>query len=214
MEPTKQEDQLQAQATPDNESTNSAVVRRRFLKAGATIAPVALSLTSRPVLAWHCKSPSAWGSEQLNPKSSLQAGKIGLADESWTITNWGDNSTRAGLPLPWDTLKKAVNSSQTVTNFRNSYTIASLYAGLTIPSGLTGTQKVKDVIKTGSQFHKYLVVARLNFKLIGNVSKCLTHDGVDQLNLMANGVYQPLPNKTWHSQDIQSYLYNNWVVRP
>ncbi|MDE2298344.1 MAG: hypothetical protein KGK18_09270, partial [Burkholderiales bacterium] len=44
--------------------------RRRLLKLGATSVPVTLTLTSRPVLAWHCNTTSAWGSAQMMPNNS------------------------------------------------------------------------------------------------------------------------------------------------
>ena len=189
--------------------------RRRLLKAGMTVAPVALTLTSRPVLAWHCKSPSAWGSQQLNPKSSLQVGKIGLPDETWKISNWVDNTTRAGLPAPWLALKQNIGFTGTPDALRNSYTIGALYSNLNIPTGLNSTDLVKKVLKNGSNLQKYLVTARLNFKLIANVKTCLTSSqGVDELNFMSTGGYQPLPSVTCHSGEIINYLGSNWIVQP
>ena len=74
-------------ATPLKPDLASA--RRRMLKRGIAVSPVVLTLVSRPVLAWHCKSPSAWGSEDMNPTTSLRTneGHNSWLDETWTIGN-------------------------------------------------------------------------------------------------------------------------------
>ena len=46
--------------------------RRRFIQAG--VVPVGLTLASRPAMAWHCNTTSAWGSAILrNGGASVQA---------------------------------------------------------------------------------------------------------------------------------------------
>ena len=69
------------QTAPDASSSDSVIAgqelkkaasRRRLLKTGVSVAPIVLTLASRPVLAWHCKSTSAWGSEQLNANHEFE----------------------------------------------------------------------------------------------------------------------------------------------
>lgn len=96
--------------------------RRRFFKRSAKIAaPVVATLVSRPVLAWHCRTPSMWGSLVLdvNLKSSLRANddhKTGYKDETWYISdNWLYNSARSATGVadrPWVYLLKYADRSK------------------------------------------------------------------------------------------------------
>lgn len=193
-----------------------AETRRRLLKAGV---PIVLTLASRPVLAWHCKSPSAWGSEQINPHTSLKPGHDAgaLPDESWTINNWINNTSRAGLGQPWNVLGLDTTHPNNA-NYYKKYKVSTLFAGLNIPIGLNGTEFVWDYISHhAASFQTYMIVARLNYKLIVDIRKCLTsYGGSDELNRMATGSYSPpnIPNVLWNQSDIMSYLQNNWIVVP
>ena len=193
--------------------------RRRFMMLGASSVPVALTLTSRPVLAWHCNSTSAWGSEQIRPNHSTIARNDDneLPDESWTIANWQQNTTRAGLQNPWAALGLQTTKSNKSDYYKN-YKVSQLYAPYGgIPTGLSGNDGVWDKITNGTTFQKYMLVARLNSKFVTNIRTCLKNSNhVDQLVLMASGRYSPtnLPGKIWNQTDIISYLNNNWIVRP
>ena len=193
--------------------------RRRLLKAGATGVPVALTLTSRPVLAWHCNTASAWGSAQMTPNQSTTARNAAnqLADNTWSITDWQNNSTGVVGTYPWVKLGTQ-SSTNGVTSNSKKYTIASLFSntGGTYPTGLMGTDTVWDKIMNGSTFQKYMIVAKLNAKLIPSVATCLKSDGVDQLQYMLDGSYAPSNLKgtqTWGQGQIQTYLYENYIVR-
>lgn len=212
-------------------------VRRRFLKGGASLAPVVLTLASRPVLAWHCKSPSAWGSEIINPNTSLKnnAGHASYIDETWTISNWRDNTPRTGNGLeddgvagkPWSELLLACpglySDATKSKNKRNSYyfdfrkvTVAHLVAfvpGFVNP-GFATTKLVKDVLSNDAK--TYALVAQLNYVVLKNVK---FSNGIDdclregQLAQMATGTYME-NGQAWDLQKVKDYLYNNWVVRP
>ena len=100
-------EQNSASNTPSEQV--AAPTRRRLLKkAGLVGIPVATTLASRPVLAWHCRTPSMWGSMVMNPATSLakqQTHMTGYRDETWTIINWGRNQGRSSLfsgTGPWD----------------------------------------------------------------------------------------------------------------
>ena len=88
----------------------ASVSRRRLIKLGSAAVPVVATLVSRPALAWHCKSPSAWGSEIINPNTSLRtnAGHQSYPDETWYITDWRDNIARSSAGYgnkPWAVLQ-------------------------------------------------------------------------------------------------------------
>jgi len=201
-----------------------ASARRRLLKRGISIAPVVLTLASRPVLAWHCKSPSAWGSEQLNPNTSLKAnaGHKSWADETWSISNWMNNTAYNGFGKPWEKLYAKFPGIK--SNAGNSFdfrkvTVGKLSAtGIGIPGGLNTDATVVSVLSSGGEFQKYIIVAQLNFLLLAplaspnDLDMCISSI---ELKKMASGSYTP-PNLTvvWNSTDIKNYLYENWIVRP
>lgn len=192
--------------------------RRRLVKLGAGVAPVALTLTSRPVRAWHCNTASAWGSAQISSNASTAARNTTnqLADESWTISNWRYNTTRAGLPYPWVRLGTQ-SSTGACTNNSKNYSIADLFgASGPFPKSLTGTDKVWDKICNGTEFQKYMIVAKLNSKFIANIKECLESNDVDQLKGMLGGTFRPANTGSviWYEPEIIAYLYNNWIVRP
>lgn len=205
-------------SAPADQSTPSRLAadglkRRRLLKAGATGASVALTLTSRPARAWHCNSTSAWGSAQLAPTTSTTARNTlhELSDECWSISEWVNNTSHGSLGQPWPHL------GCTTTGQINSYTVGSLYAPYGgIPLGLTGTDGLMNKLKMGTQFQKYMLVARLNAKFVTNVQTCLRNNLTDQLPLMASGTYSPpnLPHVVWNQTDIINYLAANFMVQP
>ena len=187
--------------------------RRRLLKVGATGASVALTLTSRPARAWHCNSTSAWGSAQLAPTTSTTARNTSqeLSDECWTITEWVNNTSHVTLGQPWPHLG-CTNNGQI-----NTYTVGTLYAPYGgIPAGLTTTNSLMNKLKYGTQFQKYMLVARLNAKFVSNVQTCLRSNLTDQLPLMASGTYSPpnLPGVVWDQAQIIQYLSSNYLVQP
>ncbi|MGI4848223.1 MAG: hypothetical protein ACRYGK_08815 [Janthinobacterium lividum] len=89
--------------------------RRRFIKGGAAAVPVALTLTSQPVMAWHCNSTSAWGSGQLQNNTGSVAARNELnrsGDECFFINQWKTNN---GSPWARPELGLAVAKPSAVT---------------------------------------------------------------------------------------------------
>lgn len=207
--------------------------RRRLFRKGASV--IAVTLVSRPVLAWHCKSPSAWGSELINPNTSLKTndGHSSYADETWTISNWVANQSRNNFGKPWAKLKSkfpALKDSSTTStdNQGRTYfdftkvTVKKLFtsvSGLARPSGLTDNAKITEVLNLGSDLQKYTIVAQLNYILLAplgapnDLDRCLT---LQDLQRMASGSYSPsnMGSVTWGPMEIKDYLFNNWIVRP
>lgn len=230
---TKELDFLEAPVV--DVASPTMVSRRRLIRLGTAAVPVVATLASRPALAWHCKSPSAWGSEIINPNTSLKAnaGHQVYADETWTITNWKNNSGRTAINLsngtdagtPWGELKRLIPSLKN-NETKNSagkfdYTLVRVrHLGL-IPDfvnpGFNGDSFVKDVLTDNpSQASTYILVAQLNYFVLRNarfdngIDQCLK-DG--QLKQMALGNFKEGGN-SWDFEKIKLFLSENWVVRP
>ena len=212
-----------------NETAASSKVRssgrRRLIKLGGLAAPVALTLNSRPVMAWHCNTTSAWGSAQINPNQSTTARNLAnqQINETWTIANWKNNTSRAGLGLPWRALGLSFGLPIQTTepskpHYYKNLTVGWLFAHVgAIPAGLSSGDKLWEKINGGSQWQKYMIVARLNTRLINNVQSCLTSSTrVDQLKLMSTGTFAPdnLTGVVWNQSMIIQYLNANYIVVP
>lgn len=197
--------------------------RRRFIQAG--VVPVTLTLASRPVMAWHCNTTSAWGSAVLrNGGASVQA-RMKTAEidntECWYITDWIRNSTRPQVlasATPWSAVsKKWYSGRKTDAQAQAALTVATVF-----PGGLWGTKSTDNVfalVKKGSpDFVAMMLAARLNMLVLGApVNTCMVSNKVDQLPLIAkNGpdTYRPA-NSTgaaWSTTDIYNYLTANWLI--
>ena len=204
--------------------------RRRLIRLGAAAVPVAATVASRPALAWHCQTPSAWGSEVLNPNTSLatKPGHNDYVDETWTCVNWKDNTTRTATGdsrKPWKALFDTYPAVKTACSNNNAnVTIAHLVAnvpGFKNP-GCTTTKKVRsEILASGTTFQKLMVIAQLNDLLLApsrDWKACLRRNGdtgvAGILQDMADGSYQPAGvGVTWNQTDITNYLTNNWVAR-
>jgi hypothetical protein len=234
-------DQTEPTSPPGDEPTaHDAVLkqrdferRRRLMKLGAGVLPVTLTLASRPVRAWNCNTASAWGSAQINPNASVNARNSNSAvnDNSWTTSNWINNTSGQGLGKPWPVLISYCGASGSILN---SYTMGKLFGTsgpfpVTSLSTIPGTLSppaasaplskdtlVIDAMKAGDQFLLYMIVARLNQMLLpSTVGACLVSAGSqDQLKLMLDGLYSPpnLPSMVWLKADIIKYLQQNFIV--
>lgn len=193
--------------------------RRRLIKLGVTTAPIILTLASRPVLAWHCKSPSAWGSEQMNPATS-HAPHDSYTNETWTIYDWKTNNSRNGLGKPWARFGFADGEFKSVT-LLILQTMKSV--PLTLPSGVDPAHSVYQGLSgkkpdgttspyIWSNFAKYLIVAQLNRHLLAAGvwdPQCVTQS---ELSAMATRTY-PAGSTPWTEIQIITYLTNNWIAR-
>ena len=211
---SNQPSQPPAPAAPDDAARIAR--RRRFLKAGATAVPAGLTLASRPVLAWHCNTTSAWGSAQMMPNQSTTDRNIAkqLEDETWTIADWKNNTQGGVGKYPWVELRTQTSTNGVTDNSKKTK-ISYLFGSGPFPVGLSANNKIWDKITNGTEQQKYLIVAKLNSRLIPNVNSCLSSNGVNQLTSMLGGTYVP-PNagaRTWTWADIKKYLEQNWIVR-
>lgn len=219
--------QSQAEKVPQKASHSVASPsRRRLVKLGGVAVPVVATLASQPALAWHCKSPSAWGSEIINPNTSLKTNGAhqSYPDEAWYISNWANNTARSGISwltaTPWSrffTLYPTIKSA--ASNNSSNVTIAMLSSiGIQV-AGANSTAKVRAVLGTGSgagtPFQKSVITAQLNFKTVSGYSQnemesCLA---IDNLKAMASGSYSPAGlGVNWSQTDIIRYLSENYFA--
>lgn len=215
-----------AEQQPAKSSGSASPSRRRLIKLGTAAVPVVATLASRPALAWHCQSPSAWGSELLNPNTSLKtnAGHQSYPDETWYISNWKDNVARPETgtnSLPWNKLKykfPTLHDSSTTTSGSFDYTKVTVTKLTSITgihgAGANGGATVKSILTSGTAHQKASIVAQLNYILLSplganEIEMCLS---LDDLKKMSAGTYQT-SGQTWDPAKVVQYLYNNWIAR-
>ncbi|MES2236931.1 MAG: hypothetical protein EPO47_00555 [Rugosibacter sp.] len=195
--------------------------RRRLIKLGAVAVPIVATLASRPALAWHCKSPSAWGSEIINPNTSLRTneGHQSYPDETWYISNWANNTARGSVgysALPWNKffdkysdIKNAVNSNWKKVKISH-LTSKGINCGTA-----SQTAYACNVLTSGTSLQKATITAQLNYLILSPLTRnemeqCL---GFPDLQRMASGSYSPSgTGVTWTSDAIVKYLKDNWIA--
>lgn len=206
----------------------ASVARRRLLKLGTVSVPVVATLASRPALAWHCKSPSAWGSEIINPNTSLKtnAGHQSYPDETWYISNWRDNVARSSAGFtakPWEVLYAkfpSIKDPSTSTSGQFDYKKVTVGKLKSVIAGFASTANSNDnvvaVLTSGSDLPRSTIVAQLNYILLSplaanQMESCLSPQA---LQAMAKGNYSPQGSgQTWSASQIKTYLYNNYIAR-
>jgi hypothetical protein len=221
----------QAPASVDASARQLASARRRrLLKIGGAAVPAALTLTSRPVMAWDCNTASMWGSVQgiSTTHSSYGRSRVGsgtqqalFADETYTRANWLANTTRGGLPSsPWAALGCASGKTWPWNNFKN------LKISDVIPSAITGVStsaKIWDYLNTSTDEYGYLmVVAWLNYIALvvktgatPGLGKCLKPQSTVALSWMGSvgsGVTGP-DGRLWDKPRVVNYLKLNYIAK-
>jgi len=205
--------------------------RRRLIKLGSAAVPVIATLTSRPALAWHCNSASAWGSADMGTTQSQRTRNTSkrLTNETWTIANWKANTTRAGLGNPWAVLLArypGIIGSQRTFNFTNvSFNRLSVGVGVLSPiTGLTFAANYGKVAATlvanSTDFMSHVLVAQLNFLLLGNTGwdvclKTATESNTAiplTLQQMSNGGFSYPSNTPWNQAKVVRYLEANYIA--
>jgi hypothetical protein len=165
----------------------SSEKRRRLLKLGASAAPVVLTLSSRSVLACHCRTPSAAGSLTY-ASHRVQTGEPVVDQGGYEFTAYSYERWLGTGSWPVSKSKKF-----------NSLFGSGPSLAINSPSL--------------SQFQKDLVTAYLNIAKPGNsnvASHCLT---LDQLKTMASGSYVSQTGFHLNGEAaIQHYLSENWLL--
>jgi len=210
--------------------------RRRFIKLGGAAVPTALTLASRPVMAWHCNTASTWGSAQGTTNSSYtrsQDSKRLFPDETYTTACWLNNSTRANLGAnPWAQSPLNCNTTDTTKQSHYKfYTVGQLTGGASI-FGVNNTDTVLSVLKGTPQkpklpfdgtcvtstsatgeFQKLMLVAWLNFRVLNTtLNKCLMPGQTNVLVKLGDLSYVGPTGVPWTKQDVVKYLKKNFVA--
>jgi hypothetical protein len=215
--------------------------RRRFIKLGGAAVPTALTLTSRPVMAWHCNTASTWGSAQgvstthSSYTRSRDSSRL-FTDETYTLSNWVNNTTRSNLASsPWSRspLSRNTTTWNSSTYFKG-YTVAQLLSGTgatisgvstadTVWSILSGTAKKPTTspfngyfangTSSCGEFQKLMLVAWLNYKVLSStLNKCLVPGSTNVLVKLGNTTYVGPTGATWTQADVIKYLKKNFVA--
>ena len=180
------------------EAQSSISTRRGLLRAGLRSSPLILTLASRPVLAWHCKTPSAHASANLsNNVQQTWPDACTATSTAWLNKCNGVSPAKdaCGVNLSWPSGVTKLTPSSTLM-------------------GSGSSSSIKSKLGTGSGFEKTLITAMLNV-LTGRVPlSCLTSQDIKDMWAAGNaGVgYQPSTGISWSKQDMVNYLHNNWIA--
>ena len=202
--------------------------RRRFLKIGGAAVPTALTLSSRPVMAWSCNTASMWGSVQGMANSAYTRSRVSnqtlWADDTYTKANWvSNNSWTGGLPAsPWTAIGCNASASGRWKNFKTL--LISDVIGASI-AGVDSTQLLWNFLNTtGDEYKSLMVVAWLNYKTLvvkNNTSpglgKCLVPQSTNTLVWMGqvgSGTVTGPDGRSWNKDRVVTYLKGNYVARP
>ena len=214
--------------------------RRRFIKLGGAAVPTALTLASRPVMAWHCNTASTWGSAQgMSNSAYTRSQDLNVRlfpDETYTTACWLNNTGRSTLSSnPWNRAPLGCNTTtSTASNHYKGYTVAQLLAGTgasitgvntadTVWSILNGSAKkprtapFNGTFLTGSstcgEFQKLMLVAWLNYRVLNStLSKCLSPGQTNVLVKFGTASYVDPMGSQWTQTKIVSYLKKNFVA--
>jgi hypothetical protein len=200
--------------------------RRRFIKAGAGVIPVALTLSSRPVLATSqgkCFSASAWGSiqnlavtaSQYTRKSTKAPTVNCYTKAEWCATS-GGNPTCAGWKV------SAISCADLKLATVKAYSVTKACGTSAGTAGVAGANSVWTML-TGtacSDAQKAMLVAWLNFRISTTTSTdvCVIDSfSSNQLttlgNIVAAGGGKGPDGKQWTTTNVTDYLRNNYIGR-
>jgi len=235
-----QRDPVASNADSDSEAARAALKmarRRRLIRLGASSVPVTLTLASRPVMAWHCYTTSAWGSTiQANQVASVAArlnNSRSDGNECWYISNWCNNtmySPAHGSYKPWRVLAESrysgitgwasMTDTQKCDHAKANCTLGNIFPNGCGAVGNSG-DKVFAKLTGGDAFTKSVITARLN-QLYTNVNaklvidKCVVVNYQDQIQQMAKlGSSYSSPNAPtvlWTKSQIVTYLSSSYLA--
>lgn len=229
----------ESQATPEAPCNVDAAARqvaserrRRFIKAGAGVIPVALTLNSRPVLATNakgkCFSASAWGSVQtlVNTNASTYTRKAANAPvvTCYTLAQWiakYKNVYNVEYTTCDGWKKNSISCADLRVSTVSKYTVGSVCGSSSGTAGFGKDVTVWSVL-TGnySDVKKQMLVAWLNFRISSTTRTdvCVIDTfSSNQLtilgNIVAAGSGKGPDGKTWYAADVKRYLEDNFIGR-
>lgn len=215
--------------------------RRRFIKLGGAAVPTALTLASRPVMAWHCNTASTWGSVQGLTNSAYTRSRVEnvqlFPDETYPLSCWVANTGAGGslTSKPWSRspASRTDGADLTVATHYKNATISELLGpfGASV-NGLVGTDTIWSVLngkpeklKNGvcgtyvagssayGDFQKLMLVAWLNYAILSStLNRCLKPGStIVLLGFGTESYVDPRGNK-WDKAQVVKYLQANWVA--
>jgi hypothetical protein len=211
--------------------------RRRFIKVGASTVPVALTLTSQPVMAWHCRTGSAWGSVQ-GPKVAASVAlrhQATVTNECWTLDDLLNNTSRVGGTTPWiwagTGITKPTSKNSDWKEFHIGDPTKNFNAGKkakcsmlpAVPAGISGDTTIYSVLTSKNDpyhFNKLIILAMVNAQRFQPVNKCVINSA-DQNSLLVmarQGFYYPADpvnqrsGPLWQKKEIVEYLQKNYIA--
>ena len=213
--------------------------RRRFIKLGGAAVPTALSLASRPVMAWHCNTASTWGSVQGLTNSAYTRSRVDnvqlFPDETYPLSCWVGNtpsgSNLTGKPWLQSPISRTDVDTTVATHYKNA-TISQLLTpfGASI-NGLVGTDTIWSVLNgspqklngapgsytagssTCGEFQKLMLVAWLNYAVLSStLNRCLKPGSTIVLLKFGTESYVGPRGDTWDKNKVVTYLKGNWVA--
>jgi hypothetical protein len=194
-----------AMGGPDPATDVPTPARRRLIKGGLSVAPVILTLTSRPVLGFEnaCLSPSRMISGNhsgfVGPESCEGLGLTGYLEQVKSKLSWTDEK------------------------FKDLFGTAYLEAGA---SGNSSPKKVGEVFlssfdgKDGNPYSTpgfacHIIAAYLNASGdVGKVASVLAPAQVIHMwnDVIGSGQYCPQPGMCWTAIGVVGYLQNSGIV--
>ena len=215
-------------------ATLASTRRRRFIKGGAGLIPVALTLNSRPVLATtattangQCFSASAWGSIQGLATNASQYTRLVNSGRVTTVTcydrgTWCGKQTISKVDYATCTgwTANRISCADLKLDTIKKYTVAQVCGNPAGTAGIGGTVKCWDVVSGAagcSQAQQSVIVAWLNCQITTttNTETCVLDTYLkNQLTTLGNcvpsGGTGP-DGKIWQAQDVLNYLQNNKI---
>ena len=179
----KSEQQVVSPVESDNQLSDVASKRRRFVRRGVIGAPVLLALKSAPVLACNCKQPSGFSVSG----NASQAAK-------------GQTCSPASKPI-------LISNSEPL----RSKLFAKGGAGLTLPTvlpyGKTAANYTLGDALSGATTDAALIAAAYIDATYGHFSPGVANTTVSKMwNDTVTGTYAPTPGVTWTRTDVINYL--------
>lgn len=216
-----------SQSAPETEDSRAASLnRRRLLKIGTRVAPIALTLAARPSFACHCVAPSAWGSVVATAAINGETGKLGndannikLLSGSITARHdavsfnvWQASHWKTGT-APWSALASKLGTTgiNRVKNAKVGLVVDKL--GLVLPQGIDSNATTFNVVNSNGP-SVAMLVAQFNVLLRPGDFPQACGDGnlLAQVKLMVQGSY-PTIGSHWTPSEVHTYLDANWIAR-
>ena len=205
---------------------NKAAGRRRFLGAGAGVAPVVLTLASQPALATTCFTPSRALSANMSVAFERRQSALGQdfrCNGTGSVKSYKDHTTwPAGVVRP----VAAIPAKEGIPARHGKPAVPPVAAVAAVPGakfsdlfpGSTKTGTVADILsKESTSLHAALIAAMFNLRVVPSQisDKVMTPSSLRAIlkEFEAKGVWKPYAGgKEWTPGDFVKYLGDNYII--